>query len=128
VRNASYLAIVCGGLLVGVLGCGGSGKISQPTPESANFNDFRYTQSLMGFDAPRGFGDFLNGLDTAERVKYINKSVEDGPPMRVYMLKPCYERFSKDPNAEVAAAAKEALTKAPTTEEFEQLRKESMGR
>jgi hypothetical protein len=128
VRNASYLAIVCGVLVVGVLGCGSSSTVSQPPPESANFADWRYTQSMMGLDAARGFGDFLAGLDPAERVKYINKSVEDGPPMRIYMLKPAYDRFAKDPNPDVSAAAKEAITKAPSTEEYEQLRKESLGR
>jgi hypothetical protein len=82
----------------------------------------------MGLDPARGFGDFLQSLDPTERVKYINKSVEDGPPIRVFGLKQAYEQFAKDPNAEVAAAAKEALTKVPTPEEFETLRKEEIGK
>lgn len=126
-RNASYIAIFCG-LLLAVPGCGNKPAVNQPAPESTNFADWRYSQSTMGLDPARGFGDFLQSLDPTERVKYINKSVEDGPPIRVFGLKQAYEQFAKDPNAEVAAAAKEALTKVPTPEEFETLRKEEIGK
>ncbi len=126
-RNASYIAILCG-LLVAVPGCGNKPTVNQPATESANFSDWRYTQSTMGLDPARGFEDFLKSVDPTERIKYINKSVEDGPPTRVYGLKQAYERFVNDPNAEFAAAAKEALTKVPTPEEFDNLRKEEISK
>jgi hypothetical protein len=125
VRNASCIAIVCG-LLLTVPGCGNSPKVGQPAPESQSFNDWRYVQSTMGLNPDKGFADFLQGLDAPERLKYINKCAEEGPPTRLYVLKSAFERFSKDTNADVAAAAKEALTKVPSDEEYEKLRKEDL--
>jgi len=122
VTNARYTAIACA-LLFAISGCGGSGKITQPAPDSENFNDFRYHQSVMGF-TDAGFRAFLNGLPPAERVKYINKSVEESDPINLYALKGVYQQFASDSNAEVAAAAKEALAKVPTPEEYENLKKE----
>ncbi len=80
----------------------------------------------MGINSVTSFGNFLNGLGPADRVKYINKSVEDGPPTRTFGLKAAYERFVNDPNPEVAAAAKEALSKIPSKEELEAARKEEL--
>jgi hypothetical protein len=125
VRNASYIAIVCG-VLLAVPGCGRGGKVAAPNPESDNFKDAQYYQSLMGINSVTSYGNFLHGLGPADRVKYINKSVEDGPPTRIFALKAAYERFLNDSNAEVAAAAKEALSKVPSAEELEAARKEEL--
>ncbi|HET6328228.1 MAG TPA: Sir2 family NAD-dependent protein deacetylase [Planctomycetaceae bacterium] len=79
------------------------------------------TQNVDGLHQTVGSTD----VGPADRVKYINKNVEEGPPTRVYVLKPAYERFANDPNPEVAAAAKDALSRAPRTltkEEFEKLK------
>ncbi len=124
-RNASYIAIVCG-VLLAVPGCGRGGKVAAPAPETDTFKDTQYYQSLMGINSVTSFGNFLNGLGPADRVKYINKSVEDGPPTRTFGLKAAYERFVNDPNPEVAAAAKEALSKIPSKEELEAARKEEL--
>ena len=122
-RNASYIAIVCG-VLLAVPGCGRGGKVAAPNPESDNFKDAQYYQSLMGINSVNSYGSFLNSLGPADRVKYINQSVEEGPPTRIFALKAAYERFVNDPNPEVAAAAKEALSKIPSAEELEAARKE----
>ena len=124
-RNASYIAIVCG-VLLAVPGCGRGGKVAAPNPESDNFKDAQYYQSLMGINSVTSYGNFLHGLGPADRVKYINKSVEEGPPTRIFALKAAYERFVNDSNAEVAAAAKEALSKVPSAEELEAARKEEL--
>ena len=123
-RNASYIAIVCG-VLLAVPGCGKT-KIAAPNAESEDFKDTQYYQSLMGLSAVTSYGNFLHGLGPADRVKYINKSVEEGPPTRIFALKAAYERFVNDSNAEVAAAAKEALSKIPSTQELEAARKEEL--
>jgi hypothetical protein len=123
VRNPSCFAIVCG-LVLTVSGCGGSNKVEAPAAGSASYNDWRYTQSILGLNPSRGYGDFLESLDPSERVKYINKSVEESPTTTLFLLKPAYEKFANDPNAEVASAAKEAIAKAPSQEEFDRLRKE----
>jgi hypothetical protein len=125
VRNASYIAIVCG-VLLAAAGCGRGGKIAAPNPELDTFKDSQYYQSLMGINSVNTYGTFLKGLSPADRVKYINKSVEEGPPTRVFGLKAAYERFVNDPNPEVAAAAKEALSKIPSAEELEAARKEEL--
>jgi hypothetical protein len=41
-------------------------------------------------------------------------------------LKAAYEQFANDPNADVAAAAKDALSKLPSPEEYDKLRKEEI--
>jgi hypothetical protein len=123
VRNARYIAIVCGVLLVAP-GCG-KDKMVAPKVETDNFKDNQYAQSLMGIGVQAKFEGFLNGLDTANRVKYITKSTEE-PPTQIYSLKSVYEKFVSDPSPEVAAAAKEALTKVPTLEEFQAAQKEEM--
>jgi hypothetical protein len=122
VRNASYIAIVCG-VLLAAPGCGRT-KSAAPDVQSDNFKDGQYYQSLMGINSVNSHGSFLNSLGPADRVKYINKSVEEGPPTRIFALKAAYERFVNDPNPEVAAAAKEALAKIPSAEELEAARKE----
>ena len=124
-RNASYIAIVCG-VLLAAPGCGRGGKVVAPNAESDNFKDNQYYQSLMGLNSVTKYGDFLHGLSPADRVKYINKSVEEGPPTHVFALKAAYERFANDPNPEVAAAAKEALSKVPSAAELEAARKEEL--
>jgi len=124
VRTVSYIAIVCG-VLLAAPGCGRT-KIAAPDVQSDNFKDGQYYQSLMGLNSVRSYGDFLNSLGPADRVKYINKSVEEGPPTRIFGLKAAYERFVNDPNPEVAAAAKEALSKIPSKEELEAARKEEL--
>ena len=122
--NARSLAIACA-LLLTISGCGrGGAKVTQPAPEADSFNDWRYNQSIMSY-SDAGFRDFLKGLQPADRVKYINKSVEDNPPLSLYGLKGSYEQFVNDPNPDVASAAKEALSKVPTPEEYENLKKEA---
>jgi hypothetical protein len=123
VRNAHYIAIVCG-VLLAAPGCGKE-KLAAPNVETDNFKDNQYAQSLMGIGVQAKFEGFLNGLDTANRVKYITKSTEE-PPTQIYSLKSIYEKFASDPSPEVAAAAKEALTKVPTLEEFQAAQKEEM--
>jgi hypothetical protein len=124
VRNLSYIAIVCG-VVLAVPGCGRT-KIAAPDVQTDNFKDSQYYQSLMGLSAVTTYGNFLNSLGPADRVKYINKSVEEGPPTRIFALKPAYERFVNDANPEVAAAAKEALSKVPSAEELEAAKKEDL--
>jgi hypothetical protein len=113
-------------LLVAVAGCSKGGKISVGDPNTDTFKDGQYYQSLMGLSAPKQFEAFLQRSTPADRVKYINKSVEEGPATHIYPLKAAYEHFVNDPNADVAAAAKEALSKVPTQEEYEKLRKEEI--
>jgi hypothetical protein len=123
VRNARYIAIVCG-VLMAAPGCG-KDKIVAPKVETDNFKDNQYSQSLMGINSQSKFEGFLKGLDPANRAKYITKSAEEAPS-QVYTLKSVYEKFTSDPSPEVAAAAKEALTKVPTPEEFQAAQKEEM--
>jgi thioredoxin-like negative regulator of GroEL len=125
VRNASYIAMTCL-LFVAVAGCSKGGKITVGDPSSDTFKDGQYYQSLMGLNVAKQFEAFLQRCTPADRVKYINKSVEEGPATHFYPLKPAYEHFVNDSNAEVAAAAKEALSKVPTQEEYEKLRKEEI--
>ena len=122
-RNAHYIAIVCG-VLLAAPGCG-KDKMAEPKVDTDNFRDSQYAQSLMGINSQPKFEAFLKGLDPANRVKYITKSTEE-PPSQVYTLKSVYEKFTNDPSPEVATAAKEALTKVPTPEEFQAAKKEEM--
>ena len=124
-RNVIYLAIVCGALLASS-GCGSGGKFAPP-PE-ANTDEAKesgYAQSHRGMNQAVSFTEFLNGLGPADRVKYINKSAEEGP-QELYGFQTVYQKFTNDPDPAVAAAAKEALSKVPTKEEFEKLRKEAV--
>jgi hypothetical protein len=105
-------------------GCGRSAKIDLGNTESETFKDGQYYQSLMGFNAPNQFAKFLERSPVPERVKYITKSADESPT-QAYALKSVYEKFVNDPNAEVAAAAKEALSKVPSEEEFQRLQKEA---
>ena len=123
VRNARYIAIVCG-VLLAAPGCGKE-KMAAPKVETDTFKDSQYAQSLMGINVQSKFEGFLSGLDPANKVKYITKSTEE-PPSQIYSLKSVYEKFTSDPSPEVAAAAKEALTKVPTPEEFQAAQKEEM--
>ena len=116
--------IVCG-LVLSVSGCGRGNKVDAPAPGSASYSDWRFYQSLLGLNPARPYGDFLQSVDPSDRVKYINKAVEELPPATLFGLKPAFERFATDSNAEVAAAAKEAISKTPTEEEVEKLRKEA---
>jgi hypothetical protein len=125
VRNPSYIAIACG-LLLAFSGCGQSNKVAAPKEGSANYNDWRYYQSLLGLDPARTYGDFLKSLDPGERVKYINKSIEEGQSTTYYAYKAAYEQFANDPSPDVAAAAKDALSKVPSKEEYESLKKEEI--
>jgi len=125
VRNASYAAIMCV-LFVAVAGCSRGGKIVVGDPSTDSFKDAQYYRCTMGLNPIKGFQDFLQGSTPTDRVKYINKSVEDGPQTKVYGLKPVYEHFADDSNQEVAAAAKEALSKLPSPEDYERLRKEEI--
>jgi len=113
-------------LLVAVAGCSKGGKITVGDPNTDTFKDGQYYQSLMGLSAPKQFEAFLQRMTPADRVKYINKSVEEGPATHIYPLKGAYEHFVNDTNPDVAAAAKEALSKVPTPEEYERLRKEEI--
>jgi hypothetical protein len=124
VTNARSLAIACA-LLLAVSGCGqGGAKVAQPAENSENFNDWRYHQSLMGF-TDAGYRSFLKGLDPADRAHYIQKAVDDNPPISLYTYKGIFEQYSSDPNPDVAAAAKEAVSKCPSAEEYETLKKEA---
>jgi hypothetical protein len=74
--------------------------------------------------APSQFKGFLEGCSPTDRVKYINKSVEEEPPTRIFVFKAIYQGFTSDANSEVAAAAKDALSKVPTEEENDKVLKE----
>jgi hypothetical protein len=112
-------------LLLAVSGCGrGGAKVDQPAENSENFNDWRYHQTMMSY-TDVGYRDFLKGLPPADRVHYIQKTVEDNPPISLYSYKPAFEQFSNDTNPDVSAAAKEALSKCPSAEEYETLKKEA---
>jgi hypothetical protein len=78
----------------------------------------------MGF-TDAGFRDFLNSLPPDGKVKYINKSMEDSSPLILYSRRGVYSQFASDPNPEVAVAAKEALSKVPSADELENLKKEN---
>jgi hypothetical protein len=106
-------------------GCGSS-PMAPPNAESDGFKDSQYYQSLIGMGSTTSFGNFLNGLEPADRAKYIRKSIEEESLPRIYGLKAAYERFVNDPNPDVAAAAKEALAKIPSKEELEALNKEEL--
>jgi len=123
VRNASYLALLCGVLFAA--GCGKSG-IAQPNVEADTFKDSQYYQSLMGMGSTTRFENYLSGLTPPDRAKYIRKSIEEESPVRIYGLKAAYERFVNDPDPDVAAAAKEALAKVPSKDELEALNKEEL--
>jgi len=125
VRNASFVAIVCA-LFFAVSGCSKGAKIEIGDTNSDAFKDGQYYQSLMGLNVVGQFKAFLQRSTPADRVKYINKSVEEGPPTHVFALKGAYEAFVNDPNAEVAAAAKDAVSKVPSQEEYDRLRKEEL--
>jgi hypothetical protein len=108
-----------------ISGCSRGGKIELGDTNSDTFKDGQYYQSLMSLNVGPSFQGFLERCSPADRVKYINKSTEDGP-MHTFPLKTAYEHFVNDTNAEVAAAAKEALSKVPTREEYDKLRKEEL--
>jgi hypothetical protein len=113
-------------LLVAVAGCSKGGKITVGDPNTDTFKDGQYYQSLMGLNVAKQFEAFLQRSTPPDRVTYINKSVEEGPATHIYALKPVYEHFVTDPNLEVAAAAKEAVAKVPSQEEYDRLRKEEI--
>jgi hypothetical protein len=105
--------------VVAAAGCS-KAKIEMAPVGSEERDNARYLGSMTGFDPPGTFASFLAESPPADRVKYINKSTEHGP-MKVYQLKAAYERFANDPNPDVAAAAKDALTKVPSEEEYKRL-------
>ena len=107
-----------------VSGCGRGGKIELGDTNSEGFKDGQYYKSVRGMSAPAQFKGFLEGCSPTDRVKYINKSVEEEPPTRLFVFKAIYQGFANDANTEVAAAAKEALSKVPTEEENKNLLKE----
>jgi len=113
-------------LFVAFAGCSRGGKIVVGDPSTDTFKDGQYYQSLMGLNPAKGFQAFLERSTPPDRIKYINKSVEDGPQTKVYALKPAYEHFANDSNQDVAAAAKEALSKVPSAEDYEKLRKDEL--
>jgi len=123
VRNASSLALVLG--IVLVAGCGKQ-QMAEPNVQADTFKDSQYYQSLRGMGSTDAYGSFLQGLEPADRVKYINKCVEEESPARLFGLKSVFERFANDPNPEVAAAAKEALSKVPTKEQLDEINKEEL--
>ena len=124
-RNASSIAIMCV-LFVAFAGCSKGGRTDVGDPSTDSFKDTQYYKSLMGLSVAKQFESFLEHSAPADRVKYINKSVEEGSQTRIYPLKPVYERFANDSNADVAAAAKEALSKVPSPEDYEKLRKDEL--
>jgi hypothetical protein len=104
-----------------VSGCGRGGKIELGDTNSDGFKDGQYYQSVRGMAAPAQFKAFLERCSPTDRVKYINKSVEEEPSTRIFVFKAIYQGFASDANSEVAAAAKEALSKVPTDEENSKL-------
>jgi hypothetical protein len=120
VKNAKYLTITCL-LLCAVSGCGRSGKIELGDTESEGFKDGQYYRSVRGMAAPAQFKAFLDRCSPTDRVKYINKSVEEEPSTRIFVFKAIYQGFANDADSEVATAAKEALSKVPTEEENNKL-------
>ena len=119
-KNVGSFAISCL-LLCAVAGCGRGGKIELGDTNSESFKDGQYYQSVRGMSAPGHFKTFLEQCSPTDRVKYINKSVEEEPPTRIFVFKAIYQGFATDANAEVAAAAKDALSKVPTEEENKRL-------
>jgi hypothetical protein len=109
-----------------VSGCSRGGKIELGDTNSEGFKDGQYYKSVRGMAAPSQFKAFLEGCNPTDRVKYINKSVEEEPPTRIFVFKAIYQGFTGDGNSEVAAAAKDALSKAPTEEENNKLLKEEI--
>jgi hypothetical protein len=125
VKNARFLAIACLSMCA-VWGCSRGGKIQLADTNSEGFQDGQYYKSVRGMAAPAQFKGFLEGCSPADRVKYINKSVEEEPPTRIFVFKATYQGFTSDANPEVAAAAKDALSKVPTEEENNKLLKEEI--
>ncbi len=124
-KNASYLTIACL-LMCAVSGCSRGGKIDLGDTDSEGFKDGQYYKSVRGMAAPAQFKAFLERCSATDRVKYINKSVEEEPPTRIFVFKAIYQGFSSDGNPEVAAAAKDALSKVPTDEQNDHLLKEQV--
>jgi hypothetical protein len=124
VRSAFYIAIVCSVLVFS--GCGRSGKITMAPEGSQPMQDAKYAASLSGPDVATSFGDFLQSCPPEERAKYIRSSTTDYTAFLTFRLKAVYEKYSNDANADVAEAAKEALTKVPTAEEADRIMKEQM--
>lgn len=124
-KNARYLTITYL-LMCAVSGCSRGGKIELGDTNSEGFKDGQYYKSVRGMAAPAQFKAFLEGCNPTDRVKYINKSVEEEPPIRIFVFKAIYQGFTSDANSEVAAAAKEALSKVPTEEENNKLLKEEI--
>ncbi len=119
-KNARYLTITCLLMFAGS-GCGRGGKIELGDTNSEGFKDGQYYRSVRGMAAPAQFKAFLEGCSPTDRVKYINKSVEEEPPTRIFVFKAIYQGFTNDANSEVATAAKDALSKVPTEEENNKL-------
>jgi hypothetical protein len=124
VRSVSYIAIVCGVLVVS--GCGNSGKINMAPEGSEVMQDAKYAASLSGPDIVTSFGDFLQSCSPADRAKYLRNSATDHTAYMAFRLKAVYERYANDTNADVAEAAKESLAKVPTAEEADRIMKEQM--
>jgi hypothetical protein len=124
VKNARYLTITCL-LLCAVSGCGRGAKIELGDTNSETFKDGQYYRSMRGMAAPAQFKGFLESCGPSDRVKYINKSLEEEPPTRIFAFRAIYQGFANDPNSEVAAAAKDALSKIPTDEENDKLLKQA---
>ncbi len=122
-KNAGYLTITCL-LICAVSGCSRGGKIELGDTNSEGFKDGQYYKSVRGMAAPAQFKAFLDGCSPTDRVKYINKSVEEEPPTRIFVFKAIYQGFANDADSEVATAAKDALSKVPTEEENIKLLKE----
>jgi hypothetical protein len=120
VKKARYLTITCL-LICAVSGCGRGRKIELGDTNSEGFKDGQYYRSVRGMAAPAQFKAFLEGCSPTDRVKYINKSVEEEPSTRIFVFKATYQEFANDANSEVAAAAKDALSKVPTEEENNKL-------
>ncbi len=119
-KHARSLKILCL-LMCAASGCSRGGKIESGDTNSEAFKDAQYYQNVRGMAAPARFKTFLEQCSPTDRVKYINKSVEEEPAIRIFVFKAVYQGFANDANSEVAAAAKEALSKVPTEEENKRL-------
>jgi hypothetical protein len=123
VRTAVFVALI-GGVLLGS-GCG-SQHIVVPAEGSREQLDAKYTLCLANPMVEGPFTQFLESCTPEDKVIYINRSLTDFNPIMTARLQKVYEKFANDPNPDVQAAAKEALSKVPTPAELEQIYKNGL--
>jgi hypothetical protein len=98
------LAVVCGTMV----GCGSQRDMSKSL-ENAPKHEFANKAAAEKQSSPEFIADHTeSAVERANYLKGLTKDAQFDPKQHVPMLK----KFENDPNADVAAAAKELLAKA----------------